>query len=202
MSNIRKIRKPLPRMASVSALESLAIEGQDGIDWYARARVDIARVSGVFGLEPSHFAAVLSVLSPRVNVRRNAQLALRYCQRGSLDGVTSSVRAALAHYEATGEIRGPKTRAFAANLSGDETPVVLDVWMCRALGIEQRALKRKAVYRKGADRVRRVAVALGWTPAQTQAAIWTASYRRHYNVGNPPGLPLIEEARVVGVLAA
>jgi len=195
-----KPRAPIPRMASVDTLFALAIAGVDGRNWYAAAREDIRVIAERFDETPSHVASVLAVTSPRISVRVNARMTLRYLNNGDRTGMTRSVRASLEHYEDHGEIRGPKTEAFAANLSGDESRVVLDIWMCRALGIEQAALVRPAVYAAAAERVRRVAVRLGWTPAQTQAAIWTAAYRRHYAVPNVPRLPLLEEAHTLGIL--
>ena len=97
---------------------------------------------------------------------------LQAFSQNDLDGMTSTM--------------GPKTGPFARALAGAEDAVVLDAWMARALKIDQAKFANKRIHRKCSDRVRAVAARLGWTPAQTQAAIWTAAYRRHFKNGNPP----------------
>ena len=104
-----------------------------------------------------------------------------------LSGLMPMVRSGLEHYETTGEIRGPKTSAFAGACMGDLSQVVLDVWMARALKVDQKAFNRRVVREKAAKRVCLVAKQLGWKPAQVQAAIWTAVYEQHH-VSKAPGL--------------
>lgn len=175
----------LPRMKSADALAALAVEGGSGRYWYQHAEDQIRRASDMIGVEPERFAGVLACLSPRVSVLRNVRLTLRYLQTGEHGpGVMRCVRESVAHYEATGEIRGPKTRPFAYAVLGDPDAVVLDVWMAKALGVPQARLSSKRVHAKASDRVRSAARTVGYTPAQCQAAVWYAAVRR---AGRNPG---------------
>ena len=139
----------------------------------------------MLGTSPEKLAGYLAVYSPRVSVRRSIRMAYHRIRTGEhAHDCMRGVRAAVEHWEATGEIRGPKTRAFCAALLGDGSAVVLDVWMARVLGIPQDMLGRVRVYRKGEDRIRAVASVVGWTPAETQAALWVATVK---DAGRNPG---------------
>lgn len=62
---------------------------------------------------------------------------------------------------------------FARALKGDKTVVVLDIWMSRILGIkDHHQLYQPKIYARLSRRIEKVANALNWTPAETQAALW------------------------------
>ena len=126
---------------------------------------------------PQRFENVIAITSPRVQVARNITLAVWYCKFGTLPGAIRSTRLAMAHYEATGAIRGPKTGPFARAVLGDEDAVVLDTWMAKVFEVPHKAFDKKSVRATCADTIRQAAKVLGWTPAQTQAAVWTAAIR-------------------------
>lgn len=170
-------------MRTVKLLARYAVAGAHGRAWYDETREAITDLAYILDVQPQYLADVLAITSPRVHVRRNIRIAVRYIRTGDLDGVLPGVRAALAHYEATGEIRGPKTSAFAAALMGDPDAIVLDVWMARALGVDQARFGSVKVRREAERRVRKVARALGWAPAQVQAAIWTHWVETHRTNG-------------------
>lgn len=85
-------------------------------------------------------------------------------------------------------LRGPKVRAFYANITGDADAVTVDVWAVRAARGDQacvpdgRGRLRYAddgtvsarEYREYADVYRRAARRLGVTPRECQAAVWVA----------------------------
>lgn len=166
------MRKPLHLMR-------LAREGWDHRFWYARAGMNIQTLCLQKGWDWQKFIDVLAVTSPRMAVRRNLRVTMGYMTYGMLpDDVIRSTHAALSHYEETGEIRGPKTSAFAAALKGDTEAVVLDTWMALALGVEQKKFGTKRGYQSGARRVRFVSAVMGEPPARIQAAIWAGIVRR------------------------
>lgn len=170
-------RKPLPRLASIRTLERLALQGEHGRHWYRHAASEVGAAARKLGISPVRFSDLLAIMSPRVSVRKNIGLTLAYLAGDRSEkpaGCLAAVWAAVRHYERTGEIRGPKTSAFAKAIRGDYRAVVLDVWMARAFGVEQSEFSRPAVHREAAKRIRNVAKRLGWAPAEVQAAIWTA----------------------------
>jgi hypothetical protein len=177
-------------MRSVKKLSEAALNGADGREWYRFANDQINAAAASLGISPKRLADLLAVFSPRVSVTRSIKWTLHYVKTGqTLPDCTRSHRAALLHYETTGEIRGPKTGPFAKALLGDTGAVVLDVWMARALAIPQKKLESVKVWAQAYDRVLRVAGSLGWTPAETQAAIWTATVRGAGR--NPPAFDIV-----------
>jgi len=104
-----------------------------------------------------------------------------------------STRVALEHYYETGEIRGPKTSRFAKVLRGDDSVVVVDTWMARALGVPAGQARNKSTQELAerviaAVAVRRSGRTLGevWRYAETQAAVWAGMIRTHYDKGKIP----------------
>lgn len=169
--------KPLPRMTSIRTLERLALQGVTGRHWYAYAAAEVRESAARLDVPVEEFSDVLAITSPRVSVGSNVRITLHYFRSDKTlpSGVISGTRAAMRHYQTTGEIRGPKTSAFAKACRGDLSAVVLDVWMARAFGVDQAKLSDSPrVHREACRRIRAVARRLGWEPAEVQAAIWTA----------------------------
>lgn len=182
------------RYASVRTLTGFAIAGADGKDWYATQARFLAGVADAADWDLDLFLDVIALTSPRQSVAGNLRLArgiMGELDRGvtlhvaasTAPGLMCSIRASIRHYAATNEIRGPKTSRFALNLKGDESVATLDVHMAYALGLSRgqrtwlaRNLSGKR-YLKLQSRIQKVARDLGWTTAQTQAAIWTAVTR-------------------------
>lgn len=177
------------RMTSTKTLKELALEGEHGRRWYEACNEALRALCRREGWPIIHTAAVLGITSPRVQVVRNARITKAYMREWALSpdvtthtrlsGLMPMVRSGLVHYETTGEIRGQKTRAFAGACMGDLSQVVLDIWMAKAVKVDQKAFNRKAVREKATKRVCQVAKQLGWEPAQVQAAVWTATYEQH-----------------------
>lgn len=154
--------------------------------WYVDANQFLTDEFGHLG---GYIADLLAVFSPRVTVYRSAKWTLHWVATGTfMPDVTRGTRSAVAHYEATGEIRGPKTSAFARNLRGDYEPVVLDTWMAKLMGVDQRHFARRPVYRQASSRVRSAARKCGVPPAEMQAALWSAAYQSAFQNPNVPCL--------------
>ena len=170
----------IDRVVRVRILTEYARAGASHKGWYEETTKHLREFSRNSGYPIEQVAAVFSILSPRVRVSTNYNLLRKYFFHKSkghespseMMEVMRSTRSALYHWERTGAIRGPKTSAFCRALLGDPNAVVLDLWMARALGVEQSTLSRKKVYDTNAALVASVADILQMTPAQAQAAIW------------------------------
>lgn len=172
-------------MTPYRKLAALAEIGQAGLCWYDDARDYIDTVCQVESLDKSRFIDIMAITSPRVSVITNWNTTLYYMKHGTLGwGTIKSTRTALAHYEQTHEIRGPKTSAFARALHGDTTALVLDIWMARALDVDPRKVTSKANMQEALTLVKRVAHANAWHVRDTQAAIWWGVCMTH---GVKPG---------------
>lgn len=136
--------------------------------WYANASKCVVKLASITGHSIERTARVISILSPRVSVRRNlvASIAL-------LSGLERPSGVMRAPWDRAQRdiLRGPKTTAFARNLLGDESAVTLDTWAWRALGIEEYPA-RKAIWEAGRRRYHKAAERLGVTPAECQAGVW------------------------------
>lgn len=177
---------------SVRTLITLALAGADGRHWYEDAHAQIIVASPQLNTTPATLAAYLALYSPRVSVLRSIRWALYYLQTGHHPrDTTRSHRLAFEHYLLTGQIRGPKTYPFSQALLGDPDAVVLDIWMSRALHVDQRDFDRPYLHAVCCSRIRHTARLLNWTPAQTQAAIWFTTCRKHGR--NPSPFTLIKE---------
>lgn len=172
-------------MNKVAHLMKLAMRGWDHHLWYHRTRPVIQDAASHLMVSTDRFIDILAITSPRCSVTRNVRVTVSYITTGALPGdVIRSTRVALQHYEKTGEIRGPKTGAFARALRGDEDAIVLDTHMATAFDIDPRMWSRKGIRQSAARRVRVGAHKMGLTPAQFQAAVWAgaALKGRHTNV--------------------
>lgn len=166
-------------MKDLRYLLRLAREGSDFRHWYHHAHHDILTVCYQNKWPVVKFTDVLAILSPRITVTRNVKAAIAYMETGQvLPDLVRSTHQAMAHYEETGEIRGPKTSAFARALRLDEEAIVLDSWMSVALGVEHRKLATKRVRHSAERRIRYASHLMGWMPAQFQAAVWSAAVLR------------------------
>lgn len=164
----------------VDRLCSLSERGYAHRGWYLQAHQQVRHLAGLLGVSTVRCADLLSLFSPRVAVKRSINFTVHYLTTNGefRQDVTRSVRAAVAYYEQTGIIRGPKTSAFASAIMQDESAVVLDTWMAQAMRVDQREFVRQR-YEYHADVVRRVSVRLGIPAARTQAAIWSGIVMEH-----------------------
>lgn len=140
--------------------------------WYddARAFAESLRPGTGWSLEVS--ASVVSAFSPRVTWAHNKRKAAEYSQGITPKGLRSHVAAAdRCVADGFNGLRGLKTNAFARAIAGDRDAVVVDVWMCRAAGLDKDAPTVRQ-YRAIANAVREVASAYNMEPATMQALLW------------------------------
>ena len=163
-------------MSTVQRLMRLARDGAEYRNWYGIALDDVMTLSYANEWEIGATAAALALFSPRVTVKRSVTYAVHYMRTGEiLPTVMRGVRASVEHYERTGTLRGPKTDAFRRAILGDQDAVVLDTWMAKALRIDGKRFEAKRVRESAERRVVYVAHMMDWTPAETQAAIWSGT---------------------------
>lgn len=138
-------------------------------------------------MDYGRYCDVLAITSPRCAVVRNLRVTAQYLATGitPLD-VVRGTRAALRHYEATGEIRGPKTSRFAEVLRGDDSVLVIDTWMARAFGVDDNKARNKPTRVLGERVIGKIARRHGWSIASAQAAVWAGVIRTHYKAGSVP----------------
>ena len=138
---------------------------------------------------------LVALTSPRCSVSRNLKFAWgEFTGEDRPRDMIRSTRVALDHYYKTGIIRGPKTSRFAQVLRGDDSIVVVDTWMARALSVPDNRARNKST-QELTERVvgvvaRRISLAgirfATWPMAETQAAIWAGMIRTHYDKGKVP----------------
>ena len=139
---------------------------------------------------------LVAITSPRVSVTRNLRFAWgEFTGEDRPRDMIRSTRVALDHYYKTGIIRGPKTSRFAQVLRGDDSIVVVDTWMARALSVPDNRARNKSTQELAERVVRSVQGRFvkwffsdpnRWTMAETQAAIWAGMIRTYYNKGKVP----------------
>lgn len=165
--------------------EATEIQRLNGMNWYADTQNEAAEMSAISGLSLIQCAAVLAHTSPKAKWAKNREAAWNIINnRPAIDCDNSELIAGIMYGNQRRAIKalmvddtlstfgGPKTRSFCLNISGDMSAVTLDVWMCKAIGIEQKLLDRKGLYGAIADVFREVANSEGISPAQLQAIVW------------------------------
>ena len=183
--------------STIARLRWYADKGREYRNWYSRSSASIIAYCHESGLNPDSFIDVLALVSPRCKVQRSITRAIEYCSTGMLPrDVPISIRQSVSHWECTGEIRGPKTSAFSRALKGDKNAVVLDVWICRAIGCPHELITRKANWAMGDKLIRSVAFLLRWPPREAQAAIWSGIV-----LENRLSVPILEIGSVHNVQA-
>lgn len=179
-------------MRTYRTLRKYALLGESGRKWYDKAQEEIVSWSDTNDVDWQKVSDITAITSQRVRVSRNIRLTKHYILNGRLPyGVLPAVKAALEHYEKTGEIRGPKTSAFASALKGNKEAIVLDVWMAKALDVPQETFGTKRGRMIAEEQVSKISFSLGWPPAEVQASIWSFAYERDNKTVKHPELSFL-----------
>jgi len=174
-------------MTPTRIIARYADEGRAYRRWYVQARLVVSHVAGWAGATTGRTADILALTSPRCTVTANLKATYQYLtDRTFRAGIPLCTRVAVAHYETTGIIRGPKTGAFSRVLRGDDSALVVDSHLARAFGYDGRVARSLYVRVAVGKVIRRVARRFGWTVAETQAAVWAGYYRQAYPRGKVP----------------
>lgn len=153
-------------------LAELFTAGIRGRHWCVMARQSIARYADAKGLAREYVADVVALTSPHCTVAENVDRARAYIERSATSSLWTSHRKQLEHWRAAGEIRGLKCRAFALALRGDDSALVIDRHMQRAIGLPERELTQWML-RAAGERIGKLCEVSGLTVCEVQASIWT-----------------------------
>ena len=140
--------------------------------WYYDANEVARQVSTLMGIDIERASCIVAAFSPRERWSVNVRKALDYAMGREPAGLRNNVLmadASLVHgFDA---LKGPKTNAFARAIAGDTDAVVIDVWMCRAVGLD-RDDPTIVQYREISAAVREVAAEYSITARTMQALVW------------------------------
>ena len=150
---------------------------EQATQWYADAEMlalDVMRIFSNRGIDANleQCASVVSSFSPRQRWNRNVVQALDFAHGNAYVGLKNNLRMAenslVLGFDA---LKGLKTNAFARAIAGDENAITIDVWMCKAAGLDTNA-PNKTQYKELSEAVQIVSTQVGLTPRVTQALIW------------------------------
>lgn len=153
--------------------------------WYADATVLIKQV---YGENWKLFIGLLASTSPRISVKKNWRLAnsllTAYLNRDEKPERWANALSDLMPAHLINVIRvlqgrpinGPKVSRFAQNLLGNLSDVTVDVWICKAFGINHKSLTKR-LYERIEKKIQKLAKQAGYRPAEYQAIIWYAVRR-------------------------
>jgi hypothetical protein len=140
--------------------------------WYHEAFMVALEVADNMSVPLENAAAIVSAFSPRNLWSVNVRQALAFSRNETVKGLPNNLRMAVAAADhGFDALRGPKTNAFARAIAGDDSAVVVDVWMCRAANIGTDS-PNKTQYAFISDAVIDAAALFGMTPRTAQALIW------------------------------
>ncbi len=166
-------------VASILATFETATPSQiaDGAAWYSQALNIAHEIAEASGYTVEQVATAMAHLSPRQFWARNVSLTWRLCwagtDRGIMRGPAGRAWDALADPDdPLSTLRGPKTRAFALNILGDENAVTIDVWAARVAGVDKPSLSRRGVYAAVSEAYRTAARIAGVPASTMQATTW------------------------------
>ena len=150
------------------------------LSWYPDATALIRQLYGDYW---TLFVDILAATSPRQSVKRNwrqtAAILSAYINRDKKPEKFADIMGRLMSAHGPNVIRalqgrpikGPKVFRFAENLKGNLDVVTIDVWICKAYGIEQSRLTAN-VYEKLEQKIISEAKNANVKPANYQALIW------------------------------
>jgi len=140
--------------------------------WYVEAGMHAQELARRLESTPEVGASILSAFSIRTKWEANKQDAYSYAEGFRPAGLEiRNVLADAALVHGFGAFKAPKTHAFARAIAGDTDAVVVDVWMCRAAGLDREA-PSIVQYRNIAKAITTLAKRHNMTPRGMQALIW------------------------------
>ncbi len=158
------------------------------ISWYTDST---KLIKELYGKNWQLFCNILAATSPRQSVKKNWKLSdsllKAYLDRDAKPEAWAKIISDLMPAHLINVIRalqgrpikGPKVSRFAENLKGNLDVVTIDVWICKAYGIEHKRLTSR-VYEQLESKIIKEAIAANVKPANYQALIWYCIRRLNY----------------------
>lgn len=167
----------------VSLFETASVRNtRDGAAWYREERNRLERLADRSDVEAVRVIAAFAALSPRLGIAQNrdaVEAAVFGYDKppGVLSRSWKAARAILKGAPLAAHLRGPKVRAFFANLYAPEASLDVTVdthataaWAGSADAVPD--LRAPGVYEKVAEDYRAAAAAVGVLPHVLQATVW------------------------------
>lgn len=153
-----------------------------GAVWYRDAQILAADLAGESVYDVEDTAGIIAALSPRTFWSRNVVAAVAAVRgeekpAGIIGRNWDMAQKIVEGHAVDDVLRGPKTRAFAANIAGDTSRVTVDIWALRAVGLDETALNRKGIYDAIEQAYVLAATLMGIEPATCQAIAWVVTRR-------------------------
>jgi proteasome lid subunit RPN8/RPN11 len=186
-------------------LQSIAELGAAGRHWYDDYRA-FMRSMGVTPEQDFLLSGVLAATSPNKSVAENVRLAMNILTawnragqpkgRDEILNILKGVQPTVAISDRNNTVavlqsqdfqsaigamsdQSRKVKPFYRALMGDKNAVVIDTHIARLFGLRQSKVAKPNANRALTASVTNIARRLGWTPAETQAAMWAVA--RHYS---------------------
>ena len=140
--------------------------------WYLDAEKIANKVADNLNTTLEVGASIVSSFSPRERWSTNVEKAIAFSLGKEVRGLKNNLRMANKSLElGFNALKGLKTNAFARAIAGDAQAVVIDVWMCRAAGVDFTS-PNQSQYNEMSKAVTEVSKEYGLTPRVCQAIIW------------------------------
>lgn len=163
--NYKAEYKKLIEQATLGQVEQAAT-------WYLDAEKIAHKVASNLDTTLEVGASIVSSFSPRERWSSNVEKSIAFSLGKKVTGLGNNIRMA-ENSKSMGfsALKGLKTNAFARAIAGDAQAVVIDVWMCRAAGVEFTS-PNQTQYHAMATAVKELSEEYGLTPRVCQAIIW------------------------------
>ena len=179
-------RKPAPMVRSFRVLEEATRKFESWKDWYQQEK---AAIDSMFGKDSPLFLKILAATSANTTVAGNVSLALKaYGQMIRGEPFTGYLGQVIENLERVRDHdlhpEGLKIHPFSRALEGDASAIAVDRHILRAIFGDRDVKPTAENVRKAQDVIRNIAAKHGWTPRETQAALWAWNIARE---GKTPG---------------
>lgn len=164
----------IPNLNTLTDLDRWLTLGASNRYWYQETHDDIQRILPHERVEL--IIDLLAATSIRSSISSNVfqmfRALIQYKLGEPFNGFLPAVKTGLELVRNGAELPTIKVRHFARAMKGDESAVVVDVWMCQAFGIKGSGGPKEDEYRAIVKAVQQLAHERDVTPREFQAMLW------------------------------